>query len=100
MTKRNLTKLFAVVTLATSLPMAAAGPAHDHGRGEPAPAARPDPWAGDGVPGRIPAVAPTAEAIGSAVLAVLGISKPRELPSGAPACGNVATRAPRPASCE
>ncbi|HEU0034652.1 MAG TPA: hypothetical protein VFQ53_28705 [Kofleriaceae bacterium] len=34
-----------------------------------------------------------------AALSALGIVTPRRLPSGAPACGNVATKAPRPERC-
>jgi hypothetical protein len=30
----------------------------------------------------------------------IALARPRTMPSGAPACGNVASRAPRPDSCD
>jgi hypothetical protein len=97
MTKRKVTKLFAVVALATSTP-ALAGPEHDHR--EPI-TVQADPWASAPAPTPAPRPAPVAApALVDAVLAVFGISAPRRLPSGAPACGNVASRAPRPADCK
>lgn len=40
---------------------------------------------------------PTTTAAPPAV--AIGVAQPRLMPSGAPACGNVATRAPRPREC-
>ena len=99
MTKRKVTKLFAVVALATGTP-AMAGPDDDRvpARGA-APSAiarsQPDPWLG--VREARPPVQPAP--VTRAVLALFGISTPRRLPNGAPACGNVASRAPRSADC-
>ena len=104
MTKRKVTKLFAVVALATST-QAVAGPGHEH----VAPARTPattmvahrapeaDQWATPdrATPPPVPQVGP----ITAQVLAVFGISAPRRLSNGAPACGNVASRAPRRADC-
>lgn len=118
MKTKQVTKLLAVVAFATS--PAAADPA-------PRPpvsavAARPDPWAGT-APVTTPVVAPAvidrrtasggAARSGSPDLAnapvpaavralqslALELARPRVMPSGAPACGNVASRAPRPVSC-
>ncbi|MEO8705105.1 MAG: hypothetical protein ABI867_33940 [Kofleriaceae bacterium] len=95
MSKRRVTTLFAVVALAASAP-AIAGPEHDHH--EPA-VTQPDPWATARAPVPVTTL-PLAPALGEAVLALFGISSPRRLPNGAPACGNVASRAPRPVDCK
>ena len=78
MKTKQVTKLFAVVALATST--AAADPA--------------------------PVVTPAVAAAKTALVAaralqslVIELARPRVMPTGAPACGNVASRAPRPASC-
>jgi len=107
MTKRKVTKLFAVVALATSAP-AVAGPGHDHPAPAPTPAKiitiavqapQADPWV---TPDRATPAKPPQQLspITAQVLALFGISVPRRLASGAPACGNVASRAPRPADCQ
>jgi hypothetical protein len=100
MKTKQVTKLLAVVAFATSPAVADPTP-------RPAVttvvAARPDPWAGT-APVTTPVVAPAAAApVPAAVRAlqslVIELARPRVMPSGAPACGNVASRAPRPVSC-
>lgn len=100
--KKQITRLFTVVAMAAS-PAAANPPA------------QPDPWAVSA------AVSPftadeSSRAIGimismgfaalarprpvpAVVPAPMVVARPRTTPSGAPACGNVATRAPRPREC-
>ncbi|MBA3395437.1 MAG: hypothetical protein H0T89_22505 [Deltaproteobacteria bacterium] len=98
-----MTMLLAVVGLATT-GQALANPAHeprppDHPTSGTATSAQPrpappDPWASRG---RVRIATPTATPQPRSlalehVLQVLGISVPRQLPSGAPACGNVQSR--------
>jgi hypothetical protein len=91
MKKKQITKLFAVLAMTAS--PAAAGTA-------------PDPWA------MSTEVVPMDHARASEAMAAIlnigfaAISRPRELavsprttPSGAPACGNVSSRAPWPVDC-
>ncbi len=93
MTKARVTKLLAVVAMTTGAAGAAfADPA------KPAVTARPIAAA---------VTPPIVAAAESALVAVrllqslsIELAKPRTMASGAPACGNVASRAPRPASCE
>ncbi len=113
MTTKRVTKLLAVVALTTSpvaadpaprAPVANRAPAvvREMGSdpGSRTPAA--DPWAGAAIVGADPwssrpaqPAAPTFSLTGLVELIV----QPRTMPSGAPACGNVASRAPRPADC-
>ena len=87
MTKRKATKLFAVVALAAaSAAPTVAGPHPTSHPVETTPAPTPTPEIQ-------PAV------LVQSVLALFGISLPRTLPNGAPACGNVGTRAARPVDC-
>jgi hypothetical protein len=101
MKTKQVTKLLAVVVLAAS--PAGADPAPR--AAVSAVAARPDPWASH-APVTTPIVAPPDLAnapVPAAVRAlqslVVELARPRLMPSGAPACGNVATRAPRPRTC-
>lgn len=94
MAKRKVTKLFAVVALAASAPALAETPKRPV---EVAAPAKPDPWAVASAPD--PVAVPVQQQV--ALLAdslrkLFGISAPRTLDTGAPACGNVASRAPRP----
>ena len=74
--------LLAVVTLAAATPAAA------------------DPWAAKPVTVQPPApIAMQADALVDGVLATFGVTRPRQLPTGAPACGNVQSKMPRSA-CE
>jgi hypothetical protein len=89
MTKRKIGTLFAVVALATSTP-AVAGPEHaHHGEkpGVPPPQTQ---------PAQQQQATPTPTTPGmllDQLLAIFGaVAVPRTLPTGAPACGNVATR--------
>lgn len=87
MTKRRVTKLLAVVAMTTGTVGVAMA---DPGRtltGRPVTAV----------------VSPMVAAAESALVAVrllhsvaIELAKPRTMPSGAPACGNVASRAPQP----
>ncbi|HEY5936076.1 MAG TPA: hypothetical protein VIU61_15610 [Kofleriaceae bacterium] len=96
-------KLFAVVALATATP-AVAGPEHAHHKhAEVTPIASPaaDPWAGPATAtASTAATAPIPGAIAQAILALFGISLPRTLPSGAPACGNLGAKSQARADCE
>ena len=85
MKTRRVTKLLAVVAMTTGV--AAADPA------KPVP-----------TPAPAPAIVAAAE---SALVAVrllqmisIELAKPRTMGNGAPACGNVASRAPQPANCQ
>ncbi|CAN5872966.1 hypothetical protein BH11MYX3_BH11MYX3_34500 [soil metagenome] len=82
MTTRKVTKLLAVVALATS-PTAA----------DPTPVATPDPWA------TVAVVTIAQPPTFSLTRLVERLVAPRTMPSGSPACGNVASRAPQPADC-
>ncbi len=105
MTKRRVTKLFAVVALTSSAPALA-----DHARVKDAPVKveahathatptpRPDPWATPPTP--TPTHTEPLPPLMTSLFSLLGISVPRQLPNGAPACGNVASRAPRPVDCK
>jgi len=122
MKTRQVTKLFAVMAIAASpavadparhAPVAVArpapgqavpatpdphrGPAHVATGDQARRPAFADPWAS---PASVAARPPAAAAPGS-LLGLLGIStaRPRTLPSGAPACGNVASRAAPPIDC-
>lgn len=101
MTKRKVTKLFAVVALTASAPTLAGAEvrtavvaAHDAAHHA---APRPDPWAMPDEP-QTPVVQQVA-LLGSVLASLIGVAAPRQLPNGAPACGNVASRAPRPVDC-
>ncbi len=87
MTTRKVTKLLAVVAFATS-PAAA----------DPAPA-KPDPWAATAVVTIATPARPTPPPTFSLTQLIERLVAPRTMPSGAPACGNVASRAPRPIDC-
>jgi hypothetical protein len=89
MTKRTATKLFAVVALATATP-AAAGPEHAHHR-EPAGADE----AAARQRGTAAALVQTGETVRASVLTLFGVTVPRTLKTGAPACGNVQGKGPR-----
>jgi hypothetical protein len=101
MKKKQITKLFAVMAIAAS-PAAAN------------PAAQPDPWA---VSTTVSPLSPDDASAAMAAVITIGFAaltrprpvaaptpvvaaRPRTTPSGAPACGNVASRAPRPESCQ
>src|SRR4051812_35557340 len=62
------------------------------------------PAAADPSPRPTPATAATRFELPVAVRALqalsIALARPRTMPSGAPACGNVASRAPQPARCE
>ena len=88
MTTRKVTKLLAVVALATS-PAAA----------DPTPVAKPDPWASTAVVTIATAPAPAPLPTFSLTQLIERLVAPRTMPSGAPACGNVASRAPQPVDC-
>jgi hypothetical protein len=108
MSKRpRVTKLLAVVALAAS--PAAANPHHASQAPARAAGVRTevkraviDPWAGQpAAESSQPATAHHGPAeVVDAVLAIFGITAPRRLASGAPACGNVQTKGPRPVQCE
>lgn len=98
--KKKATKLLAVVVIAASPGIVTADRASSASN---APRASNDPWE----PTRDPWNTPRdldpdrvrtmlAELEGRIALVT---ARPREMPSGAPACGNVASRAPRPAEC-
>jgi hypothetical protein len=105
----KVTKLLAVVAIATSPAVADPTPrapiANRVVVAMAPPAARPDPWAGTAIV-RV-ATAPNAPSVPSTparplsltAIVELVIAQPRVMPSGAPACGNVASRAPRAADC-
>jgi hypothetical protein len=98
--KKQVRKLFAVVALATATATpAVAGPGHAHPRPETTRVATPDPWAGPAVTAAAP-TAPVPAAIAQAILALFGISVPRTLPTGAPACGNLGAKSQARAECE
>jgi hypothetical protein len=61
-----------------------------------------DPWAPvpHASPQPPPPPAMQASALLDSLFAVFGVERPRVLASGAPACGNVQLKAPRPASCD
>lgn len=91
MSTKRVTKLLAVVALSTS-PAAA----------DPAPRPRVDPWATTAfvrteVPARPREIRPVTLSLTALVELIV---QPRTMPSGAPACGNVASRAPQPVDCE
>lgn len=110
MKTKQVTKLLAVVALVAS-PVAA-----DPGRAPSAPPANRvpgaverhatpgapaprDPWAATAIVPNV-TTAPAAPAAPLTLTALVElVSRPRTLPSGAPACGNVASRAPRPIDC-
>ena len=77
--KKKVGTLLAV-TLATAAPAVAE------------PLAKPDPWATTHVRSSAPARNVRAEQLVDRVLAMFGIAAPRQLPSGAPACGNVQSK--------
>ncbi len=107
MKKQQITNLFAVMALAAS--PASANPASAN------PASRPDPWAGSATVSPLTADESTraleimistgfaalaqAREVPAVTPAPMLVARPRTTPSGAPACGNVATRAPRPVDC-
>lgn len=94
--KKQVRKLLAVVALATATP-AVAGPEHAHHAGTKPVAA--DPWTAPATPATA-ATAPVPSAIAQAILALFGISIPRTLPTGAPACGNLGAKSQARADCE
>ncbi len=63
----------------------------------PAPTGARDPWASTAIV-RIQ-TAPATPAAALTLMSLVELVRPRMMPSGAPACGNVASRAPRPADC-
>ncbi len=99
--KKKITKLFAVMAIAAS-PAAAD------------PVAQPDPWA---VSAAVSPFTPDESLRAIEIVISMGfaalvrareapvtapaavVARPRTTPSGAPACGNVASRAPRPVEC-
>ena len=95
--KKQVRKLFAVVALATATP-AVAGPEHAHRHAETKPVAA-DPWNAPAAPATA-TTAPVPSAIAQAILALFGISVPRTLPTGAPACGNLGAKSQARADCE
>ncbi len=108
MTKRKFTRLFAVVALTTSVPAVHANPARQARPqtittvvpATPVAPTTPDPRVRPPAAGQRPiAPPPTPAALVESVFALLGVSVPRQLRTGAPACGNVATRMARPADC-
>ena len=110
MTTKKVTKLLAVVALATS-PVAADPAPHapivnrvvvrEMGS-VPSSRTPADPWAGTAIVRLAPTsvAAPPAPVTFSLTALVERIVQPRTMPSGAPACGNVASRAPQPVDCE
>jgi hypothetical protein len=100
--KKKVGTLLAV-TLATA--PALAGP-KDAPLARQVEATRPDPWAAPKPGPTFPANMPDSfrrlqnQLVIDGVFAALGIATPRVLRSGAPACGNVQTKGPRPAHCE
>ena len=106
MKTKHVTKLLAVVAIATSPAAADPAPrapiANRVVVGIAGPAARPDPWAGTAIvrvpPPATAPVAPTRPLSLTSIIELV-IARPRVMPSGAPACGNVASRAPQPADC-
>jgi hypothetical protein len=99
MTKK-VTKLLAVVALATSPVAADPAPVRDMGSDSMSRTAV-DPWAGTAmvrVATATAAATPAGSTFSLTALVEL-VARPRLMPSGAPACGNVASRAPRPADC-
>lgn len=120
--KMKATKLFAVVALATSPACERAEPTPTRSGAEPVriSAAEPviDPWSSHSsidservhrslagldrtlellAHPRVELVRPV-EPIAHPAIAIT--ARPRQMPSGAPACGNVASRAPRSVECE
>ncbi|MBL0220093.1 MAG: hypothetical protein IPQ07_40275 [Myxococcales bacterium] len=119
MKTKQVTKLLAVMALAASPAAADPAPLANQTAGHPAPApaplanrtaarptpaplanrtVAPDPWASTAIV-RIPSAsaAPVAPLTLTALIEL--VSRPRTMPSGAPACGNVASRAPQPVDC-
>jgi len=95
MTKKPVRKLFAVVALATATTAApvAAGPEHAHAKHvEVTPIAAPAAQQATASPAVMTAIAQ--------VLALFGISLPRTLPTGAPACGNLGGKSAARYECE
>lgn len=86
MTPRKVTKLFAVVALATATP-AVAGPQHANHEKKTDQVAVKEPVAPTPTPTPVPAV--ETKTMLESALALLGVTVPRRLPNGAPACGNV-----------
>lgn len=98
--KKQVRKLFAVVALATATP-AVAGPEHAHHRhADTRPAPVTDLWNAPAAAPGAATTAPTVTAITQAILALFGISVPRTLPTGAPACGNLGAKSQARADCE
>ena len=86
MKRKQITKLFAVMAMAAS-PAAAD------------PAAAADPWAASSTASPLGANGASEAMAAVIAMGFAAIARPRTTPSGAPACGNVATRAPRPVDC-
>ena len=129
MTKRKVTKLFAVVALTASAPAVAENPRPVAKHAETAAVAhraQPDPWATPPTTTTLPAQ-PAVSSLAQSLFVLFGIAAkprelptgapapgnvarrtssgmrttvPRELPTGAPACGNVGSKAPRPPGCK
>lgn len=117
--KKKVGTLLAV-TLVAAAPAVVAGPMHAHhgkeasktqgstvdGSKVAAASDKPDPWAGTS-----PSVTPfppnmpdsfrrmQAQMIVDGMFATFGVTTPRVLRSGAPACGNVQTKSPHPRPC-
>lgn len=108
MKTKQVTKLLAVMALAASPAAADPAPLANRAAAQSTPAAlptrtaarpaAPDPWASTAIV-RIPSAsaAPVAPLTLTALIEL--VSRPRTMPSGAPACGNVASRAPQPVDC-
>jgi hypothetical protein len=91
--RQQVTKLLAVMAMATSPAAADPKPQPAPAKAAKAPESHPDPWAAPPAPAP-PAAHAELSPAALRVLAVLGISVPRQLRNGAPACGNVASRVP------
>ncbi len=101
MTTKKVTKLLAVVALATG--PVVADPTPIANRAPIMAVVKPDPWASTAIvrvePRTAPIATPPPPAF-SLMALVERLVQPRTMPSGAPACGNVASRAPQPVDCE
>jgi hypothetical protein len=99
--RQQVTKLLAVMAMTAGPAMA--GPEHDHGHEHAKKAAAVTQPAAAQPAAAQPAPAPAAAASRQAaaltfeaILTMFGVTRPRELPNGRPAPGNVASRVARP----
>ncbi len=90
MTKRPVTKLFAVIALATAAPAAANPTTTANDVKAPTAQHAPAPVTHAPTVAHAPMFA--------AILKAFGVTRPRQLPNGSPACGNVNSKV-RPADC-